>query len=107
VSNVRKFWPEPIAPASMKSCSPCYYGIGNNHAQYPGIHDYFRTHRPAILAVSGANDPIFPANQCAHLRDLPRQSRISSNTGHFTLEDKGDEIAALMHDFLNRTVGSD
>jgi len=35
--------------------------IRNNHAQYPGIHDYFRTHRPAMLVVSGEKDPIFPA----------------------------------------------
>jgi pimeloyl-ACP methyl ester carboxylesterase len=82
-----------------------FYDIRNDRAQHPGLHDYFRTHRPAMLVVSGANDPIFPAaNQRAYLRDLSTAELHLLDTGHFALEDKGDEIAVLMHDFLDRKV---
>jgi pimeloyl-ACP methyl ester carboxylesterase len=78
---------------------------GTNVALYPKFQAFFRTHRPPTLIVWGRNDAIFPADGArAYLRDLPDAELHLLDSGHFALEDKGDEIAALMRDFLDRTL---
>jgi pimeloyl-ACP methyl ester carboxylesterase len=78
---------------------------GTNVALYPQFQSFFRSRQPATLIVWGQNDAIFPAQGArAYLRDLPHAELHLLDTGHFALEDKGDEIAALMHDFLDRTI---
>jgi pimeloyl-ACP methyl ester carboxylesterase len=80
---------------------------GSNVALYPQFQDFFRTRRPPTLIVWGRNDAIFPADGARpYLRDLPDAEFHLLDTGHFALEDKGDEIAALMHDFLDRQLKS-
>jgi len=74
-----------------------------NVALYPQFQAFFRVRRPPTLIVWGKNDAIFPEPGArAYLRDLPDAELHILDTGHFALEDKGDEIAALMMDFLNR-----
>jgi pimeloyl-ACP methyl ester carboxylesterase len=78
---------------------------GSNLALYPRFQAFFRARRPPALIVWGKNDVIFPADGArAYLRDLPDAELHLLDTGHFALEDKGDEIAALMLDFLNRKL---
>jgi pimeloyl-ACP methyl ester carboxylesterase len=78
---------------------------GTNVALYPQFQSFFRSRQPATLIVWGQNDAIFPAQGArAYLRDLPHAELHVLDTGHFALEDKGDEIAAYMHDFLDRTI---
>lgn len=78
---------------------------GTNVALYPQFQDFFRTRRPPTLIVWGKNDAIFPAEGARpYLRDLPDAELHLLDTGHFALEDKGDEIAGLMRDFLDRKL---
>jgi pimeloyl-ACP methyl ester carboxylesterase len=78
---------------------------GTNVALYPQFQSFFRSRQPATLIVWGQNDAIFPAQGArAYLRDLPHAELHLLDTGHFALEDKGDEIAAYMQDFLDRTI---
>jgi pimeloyl-ACP methyl ester carboxylesterase len=78
---------------------------GTNVALYPQFQSFFRSRQPATLIVWGQNDAIFPAQGArAYLRDLPHAELHLLDTGHFALEDKGDDIAAYMHDFLDRTI---
>jgi pimeloyl-ACP methyl ester carboxylesterase len=80
---------------------------GSNVALYPQFQDFFRTRRPPTLIVWGRNDAIFPAEGARpYLRDLPDAELHLLDTGHFALEDKGDEIASLIHDFLDRKLKS-
>jgi pimeloyl-ACP methyl ester carboxylesterase len=80
---------------------------GSNVALYPKFQQFFRTRRPPTLIVWGKNDVIFPeAGARPYLRDLPEAELHLLDTGHFALEDKGDEIAALMLDFLGRRASS-
>ncbi len=80
---------------------------GTNVALYPKFQEFFRTRKPPTLIVWGVNDVIFPADGArAYLRDLPDAEMHLLDTGHFALEDKGDEIAALMRDFLGRKLRS-
>ena len=78
----------------------------SNVALYPQFQDYFRKHKPPLLAVWGANDPFFlPAGAEAFRRDNPRAEVHFYPTGHFALETHCQEIAAVIRDFLNRTFG--
>jgi pimeloyl-ACP methyl ester carboxylesterase len=77
----------------------------SNVELYPQFQAFFRSHRPPTLIVWGQNDIIFPADGArAYLRDLPEAELHVLDTGHFALEDKGEQIAALMHDFLDRKL---
>src|SRR5688572_31865195 len=72
-----------------------------NVTLYPRFQNFFRTRQPPTLIVWGKNDAIFPAEGAhPYLRDLPAAEFHLLDTGHFALEDKGDEIAQLMLDFL-------
>jgi pimeloyl-ACP methyl ester carboxylesterase len=77
----------------------------SNVALYPSFQRFFRERRPPTLIVWGRNDKIFPPEGAhAYLRDLPEAELHLLDTGHFALEDKGDQIAGLMRDFLDRKV---
>lgn len=82
-----------------------FYSYGTNPPHYPEWQAYFRKHQPPMLIVWGKNDKIFPAaGATPYLRDLPKAELHLLDTGHFALEEDGDEIARLMRDFLGRTV---
>ena len=75
----------------------------NNVALYPRFQEYFRKHRPPLLAAWGKNDPFFlPAGAEAFKRDLPEATVRFFDTGHFALETHAAEIAAVIGDFLSR-----
>lgn len=79
---------------------------GTNVPLYAQFQRFFRTRQPPTLIVWGKNDVIFPAEGAhAYLADLPKAELHLLDSGHFALEDKGHEIAALMTDFLHRTLG--
>jgi pimeloyl-ACP methyl ester carboxylesterase len=77
----------------------------SNVALYPKFQEYFRTRRPPLLAVWGKNDPFFlPEGARAYKRDNPEAEVHLLDTGHFALETHGQEIATLIHDFLDRKL---
>ena len=72
-----------------------------NVAHYPKFHEYFRTHRPPLLAIWGRNDPFFiPPGAEAFKRDLPDAEVRFLDTGHFALETHSGEIADAIRNFL-------
>jgi pimeloyl-ACP methyl ester carboxylesterase len=73
----------------------------SNVALYPTFQQYFRTHKPRLLAVWGKNDPFFlPPGAEAFKRDIPDAVVRFFDTGHFALETHAAEIAAAIRDFL-------
>ena len=75
----------------------------SNVALYPTFQQYFRMHKPPLLAVWGKNDPFFlPAGAEAFRRDLPDAEVHFFDTGHFALETHGEEIAAAICNFFDR-----
>lgn len=78
---------------------------GSNVALYPQFQAFFRARKPPTLIAWGRNDFIFPP-QGAHpyRRDIPEAELHLLDSGHFALEDKSEEIAALMRDFLGRKL---
>lgn len=84
-----------------------FYDYRTNIPLYPQWHEYFRAHKPPTLIVWGKNDAIFVAAGAApYRRDLPNAEVHLLDTGHFALESHGNEIAALMREFLGRNLKS-
>jgi pimeloyl-ACP methyl ester carboxylesterase len=74
----------------------------SNIALYPTFQNYFRAHKPPLLATWGKNDPFFlPAGAEAFKRDIPNARVRFFDTGHFALETHAAEIAAEIGDFLS------
>jgi len=77
----------------------------SNIALYPAFQDYFRTHKPPLLAVWGKNDPFFlPPGAEAFRRDIPNATVRFFDTGHFALETHAHEIAESIREFLKSVV---
>jgi pimeloyl-ACP methyl ester carboxylesterase len=74
----------------------------NNVAMYPEFQEYFRTYKPALLAVWGENDPFFlPVGAESYKKDLPNAIVKFYNTGHFALETHVHAIADDIIGFLS------
>ena len=72
----------------------------SNVALYPSFQEYFRTHKPPLLAVWGKNDPFFlPPGAGAFRRDIPEAVVRFFDTGHFALETHSEDIARATGDF--------
>ena len=79
-----------------------------NVALYPEFQQYFREHRPPLLAAWGRHDLAFlPAGAEAYRRDLPDAEIHLLDTGHFALESHHKQIANLMLGFLPRHLTAD
>jgi pimeloyl-ACP methyl ester carboxylesterase len=73
----------------------------SNVALYPEFQNYFRVHKPPLLAVWGRNDPFFvPPGAEAFKRDIPDAVIRFFDTGHFALETHAREIADSIRNFL-------
>jgi len=77
----------------------------SNVALYPKFQQYFKAHKPPLLAVWGKNDPFFlPAGAEAFKRDIPNATVRFFDTGHFALETHATEIAAEIRRFLGASL---
>ena len=73
----------------------------SNVALYPAFQQYFRAHKPRLLAVWGRHDPFFlRAGAEAFKRDIPDADVRFLDTGHFALETHAADIAAAIRQFL-------
>ncbi|KJV26276.1 alpha/beta fold hydrolase [Luteibacter yeojuensis] len=83
------------------------YDYRKNVPLYPEVQRLFREYQPPTLITWGERDTIFPADGAhPYKRDLKDLEFHLFPTGHFALEDKGDEIMPLIGDFLDRKVGA-
>jgi pimeloyl-ACP methyl ester carboxylesterase len=74
---------------------------------YPVFQEYFRKHKPRLLAVWGKNDPFFlPRGAQAFKRDIPDAVVRLFDAGHFALETHAQEIAGAMREFLSGDVAA-
>ena len=88
-------------PGNQEVQLELFLDYGTNVAEYPKWQALFREYQTPALLVWGKNDPIFPADGAhPYKRDLKNLEFHLLDTGHFALEEYGDEIAARMNDFL-------
>ncbi len=80
-----------------------FYSYRTNVPLYAVWQQYFRDYQPPTLIVWGKNDHIFPADGAyPYKRDLKNLEFHLLDTGHFALEEKGDEIANYILNFLEK-----
>lgn len=90
-------------PGQREIQADLLYDYRANVASYPAWQAWLRQHQPATLIVWGANDPSFiAAGATAYRADLPNAEIHPLDAGHFALEEKNDEIARLILDFMAR-----
>lgn len=83
-----------------------FYDYQTNVVLYPQWQEYFRKYQPEMLIVYGKDDYIFPGSGAeAFKKDVKNLEFHLFSTGHFALESFGDEISALIGDFLKRKTG--
>jgi pimeloyl-ACP methyl ester carboxylesterase len=83
-----------------------FFDYQNNVKLYREWQAYFRKHQPKMLVVWGKNDPFFTEEGAkAYTRDNPNAELHLLNTGHFALEEDGDQIAEHMVRFLRTFFG--
>ena len=74
---------------------------GSNVELYPTWQAWLREHQPPTLVVWGRNDAFFPEPGAhAYRHDLPQADVHVLDTGHFALEEKLPQVAALIDRFL-------
>jgi pimeloyl-ACP methyl ester carboxylesterase len=97
--------PQFVSFVRVRFCCPSTRGnYQSNVALYPRVREYFRAHRPPLLAAWGKNDPFFlPPGAEAFKRDIPEATVRFFDTGHFALETHAGEIAAAIREFLGRS----
>jgi pimeloyl-ACP methyl ester carboxylesterase len=83
------------------------YNAKRNLDVYADWQEYFRKQQPPTLITWGTNDGIFTVKGAELLkRDIPGAELHLLDTGHFALEEEGDRIGSLMHEFLDRTINT-
>lgn len=76
-----------------------------NEPMYPALHGYLRASSVPVLAVWGEGDPIFGPDGARAFADDASDAEIHLLPGgHFLLESAGEEVTALMRDFLDRRL---
>jgi pimeloyl-ACP methyl ester carboxylesterase len=90
-------------PGQREIQAALLYDYRTNVGAYRAWQAWLREHRPPTLVVWGRNDPSFvAAGGDAFKRDLPDAEIHQLDAGHFALDEKNDEIASLIIDFLAR-----
>ncbi|MEH6737091.1 MAG: alpha/beta hydrolase [Sulfitobacter sp.] len=94
-------------PGNQEVQLEMFLDYGTNLAEYPKWQALFREHQTPTLLMWGKNDHIFPADGAhPYKRDLENLEFHLLDTGHFALEEYGNEIADHMIDFLDRNTKS-
>ncbi len=82
-----------------------FYDYQNNVKLYPQWQQYLRDNQPPMLIVWGKNDAFFPEpGAAAFKKDLKDIDYNIYDTGHFALEEEGDDILKKMRAFLNKVT---
>lgn len=93
-------------PGQREIQADLLYDYRTNVSSYPKWQAWLREHKPPTLVAWGANDPSFTApGATAFKRDLPNAEIHLLDAGHFALDEKTDEIARLILDFMARHPG--
>ena len=94
-------------PGQREIQAALLYDYRTNVAAYPAWQAWLRQHRPPTLVAWGANDPSFVAAGATAFRaDLPDAEIHLLDAGHFALDEKTDEIAALILAFMAKHLPS-
>jgi pimeloyl-ACP methyl ester carboxylesterase len=78
-----------------------FFDYRTNVDNYPKWQAWMRERQPRLLVIWGKYDPSFDLSEPeAYRRDVPKAEVHVLDAGHFALDTKPDEIAALMRGFM-------
>jgi pimeloyl-ACP methyl ester carboxylesterase len=109
--NVERYapdlWTDEFAflnqPAQVDIQSDLFYDYRTNVDSYPKWQAWMRERQPRLLVIWGKYDPSFDISEPeAYRRDVPDAEVHVLEAGHFALDTKADEIAALISEFMKR-----
>jgi pimeloyl-ACP methyl ester carboxylesterase len=89
------------APGQAQIQIDLFYDYRTNVAAYPKWQAWLRKTQPKLLLLWGKHDPSFDIGEPERYRkDVPNAAVHVLDAGHFALDTKADEIAALLHEFM-------
>ncbi|WP_282073523.1 alpha/beta fold hydrolase [Polaribacter atrinae] len=92
-------------PNAHKVNIDLFYDYQNNVKLYPKWQQYLRDNQPPLLIVWGKNDAFFPeSGAIAFKKDVKNIDYNIYDTGHFALEEDGDDIINKISVFMRRNV---
>jgi pimeloyl-ACP methyl ester carboxylesterase len=90
-------------PGETEIQTDLFYDYRTNEASFPAWQAWMKQAQPPTLVVWGRYDPSFETAEAeAYKRELPNVEVHVIDAGHFALDEKADDIAALIRDFLAR-----
>jgi pimeloyl-ACP methyl ester carboxylesterase len=92
-------------PHAHKVNLDLWFDYQNNLKLYPVWQQYLRKHQPPMLIVWGKNDEYFPESGAeAFKKDVNNIDYNIYDTGHFALEEDGEEIIEKIRAFMDKVV---
>jgi len=89
------------APNQTQIQSDLFYDYRTNVAAYPRFQAWLRKTQPRLLVIWGRYDPSFDIGEPERYRgDVPSADVHIIDAGHFALDTRPDEIAAIIRDFM-------
>jgi pimeloyl-ACP methyl ester carboxylesterase len=107
--NVERYapdlWTDEFAflsqPGQLDIQSDLFYDYRTNVDSYPKWQAWTRERQPRLLVIWGKYDPSFDLSEPeAYRRDVPKAEVHIIDAGHFALDTRADEIAALVDQFM-------
>ena len=91
--------------ASADIQSDLFFDYRTNLESYPRWQQWLRERHPPLAVIWGRYDPSFLVAEAeAYRRDVPSAEVHILDAGHFALDEKADEIATIVRDFLGRVT---
>ncbi len=89
------------APGQAQIQTDLFYDYRTNVEAYPRWQAWLQQTQPRLLVVWGKHDPSFDIGEPERYRkDVPKARIHVLDAGHFALDTKADEIAALIRTFM-------
>jgi pimeloyl-ACP methyl ester carboxylesterase len=89
------------SPGQAQIQSDLFYDYRSNVDAYPGWQQWMQKNQPKLLVLWGRHDLSFdPGEPERYRRDVPNAEIHVLDAGHFALDTKADEIAALVRHFM-------
>ena len=94
------------APGQAQIQSDLFYDYRTNVAAYPTWQAWMQKTQPPLLVIWGKHDLSFDSGEPErYRRDVPKAEVQVLEAGHFALDTKPDEIAAMVRQFVSARGG--
>ncbi len=89
------------APGQAQTQTDLFYDYRTNVGAYPSWQAWMQENQPKLLVLWGKHDPSFDGGEPERFReDVPEAEIHILDAGHFAIDTKANEIAALVDNFM-------